>query len=389
MKKRVGFALKIIICILVILSISGCWNRRELDHLSIIMGVGVDKAVEQDNIAATFQIVKPSEIKSMSKEAGGSGSKAYFNLKSNGTNLLSATRQATHEASRKLYWQHNQVVIFGMELAKAGLQKQLDLLFRDHESRLDVLVLVSKGTANEVLEITPAQGKIPAINIAQVIKGQGATSETPAIKLDQFLARLSSKTTAPIAPLVEVVSEDGKKATLIAGTAVFKQDKLVGQLDKTQTRGLLWVIDEVQSGVIEVGCDDSNDKVALEIVHANGKVVPEIRDGKIKIKVKIQETGNIGAQQCADNLIKVPTFESLKKKQAFVIESEIRAALDRARQMNTDIFGFGDAIHQHYPREWDDLKERWDEVFPVLDVEIMVETSIRGSGQATKPVWSQ
>ena len=48
----------------------GCWSRRELDTLSIISAIGIDKSEEDGKLSVTFQIIKPSALKgSSSSEA--------------------------------------------------------------------------------------------------------------------------------------------------------------------------------------------------------------------------------------------------------------------------------------------------------------------------------
>lgn len=148
MKKHIGLLFKILICIFMILSTTGCWNRRELDTLGIVMGIGIDKTKEPGKVQLTAQIVKPGEIKAPKKEGGGSGSdKAYWNIKSTGDTVFSAVRGFTHESSRKLFFPHNQVMIFSRDIAEEGVQKYVDFFVRDPEIRFTVWVLVSKGTA--------------------------------------------------------------------------------------------------------------------------------------------------------------------------------------------------------------------------------------------------
>ncbi len=223
------------------------------------------------------------------------------------------------------------------------------------------------------------------MNIAKLVEAQAATSESSVVKLEQFITRLMSKTTAPIAPFIEVSGEGKEKTVLLSGTAVFKQDKLVGQLNKSETRGLLWVIDEIKSGIIDVDCPSGTGKVSLEITRAKSEIKPEIIDNKIYIKIEIKEEGNLGSQSCPENLALPPTIAALEREQSAVIQTEIMAALQKARKLNTDIFGFGDAVHQKYPAEWKDLEERWDEIFPDIEVELSIEAKLRRSGEISSP----
>lgn len=382
MTKPVIQILKIIICIFIILGLTGCWNRRELNTLAIVMGVGFDKTEESEQIQVTAQIAKPSEMKSAkSNDGGGSSANAYWNIKNTGNEVFTTFRGFTHQSNRKLFFPHIEVLIFSRPIAEEGVQKYVDFFLRDHEARLGVWVLVAQDNANEILDVPPRLEKIPATNISQLVDAQRATSESTVVKLYQFANRLMSKTTAPIAPLIEISGQGKDQTLVVSGTAVFKQDKLVGQLNKRETRGLLWVIDEVKSGIIDVECKDGSGKVSLEIIRAKSKIKPEISNDKIRMKINIEEEGNIGSQSCLENMELPPEIEALEQEKAAVIESEILAALTKAKKLNADIFGFGELIHKKHPRQWKELENRWDEIFPDIEVEVKVDAKLRRAGR--------
>lgn len=386
MKKHIGILTKIIICILLIASLSGCWNRRELDTLAIVMGVGIDKPQEPGKVQITAQVVKPGEIKSPKKEGGGgSGAEAFWNIVGTGDTVFSTIRDLTNKSSRKLFFPHNQVMILGRNIAEEGVQKYTDFLTRDPETRPNVWVLVSQGTANEILGVKSELEKVPANNIAKLVEGQAAaTSQSIAVKLRDFVDRLTSKTTAPIAPFIEISVEGDKKSVAISGTAVFKKDKLAGKMDKIEGRGLLWVLGEVKSGIIEIK-SPSNDRISLEIIRASGKMVPEIKNSRISMKITINEEGNIGEETGTENLSLPAVIASLEKEKSEVIRSEIMAAVKKAQELDADVFGFGDAVHQKYPKQWKELESKWDEIFPDIEVEVNVEAKLRLMGKTNRP----
>ena len=377
----------LIICLILIVGTTGCWNRRELNSLAIAMGVGIDKLGGEDvknKLRLTVQIVKTSEIKI--SEKGGTSAEAYWNATETGESMFEVIRGFTHQSSRKIYWPHNKVIIFGRSLAEAGIREHIDFFIRDQETRLGVWILVADDQASDIFDIKPGLERIPAIGLANVLNAQKASSETTAIKLYDFAARLMSKTTAPIAAFVKISGQGSEKSLFVTGTAVFKQDKLVGELNKTETRGLLWVIDKVKSGIIDVESPVSKGKVSLEIIRAKSKITPEIIEDKVHIKVDITEDGNIGSQSCVDDLETPKIIEELERIKNAAIESEVRAALSKAQKLNADIFGFGDVVHQKFPKEWKELESRWDEIFPDLEVEVTVEGKIRRSGSSNKAV---
>ncbi|MFZ5944672.1 MAG: Ger(x)C family spore germination C-terminal domain-containing protein [Bacillota bacterium] len=142
-----------------------------------------------------------------------------------------------------------------------------------------------------------------------------------------------SKTTAPVASLVEVSGEGQEKTARLEGTAVFKQDKLVGFLNKEETRGLLWVLGQIKSGIIAVESPGGNGKVSLEIIRASSKITPEIKDNELSITVEIKEEGNLGDQMGTGDLTKAAAWNSLEKRQVAAIRNEIMAALKRPRNL--------------------------------------------------------
>ncbi|MFZ5753253.1 MAG: Ger(x)C family spore germination protein [Bacillota bacterium] len=380
---------KILVLLLIILIIGGCWNRRELNTLAIVSGLALDKAEEPGKIRITAQIIKPGEMKvpqaGGGSGGGGDGQKPYWNVSATGDTIFDTIRAITHQSSRKLFFPHNEIVIFSQDVAKEGVQEYLDFLDRDPEPRRLIWILVTKGTASEILETKAELEKVPAISISHLIEARAATSEASAVKMHEFLTRLMSKTTAPVASLIEVSGQGKEKTAILTGTAVFKRDKLVGYLDKTETRGLLWVINEIKSGIIVVECPGGKGKASLEIIRARSKIIPEIKDNKIHITVKVDEEGNLGSQMCSEDLTSLSAWMNLERKQAAAIRSEVKAALKKAQELNTDIFGFGEAVHRKYPKLWKDIEDHWDDFFPDIEVTVIVNAKLRKSGITTKP----
>lgn len=377
MKKYKGLVL-VIICILIVMCLSGCWNRREMITFSILMGIGVDKAEEQDKLQLTAQVVKASELK---RDGGGGGeeAEAHLNVRTTGDTVFDTLRNFTKENVRKIYLSHSQVLIFGEDIAVQGVQKYTDFFVRDHEPRLRLSVLVARGRAEDILDVKSKLEKIPAVGISSLLDAQSSTSEAMEVTLKDFICCLMSNTKSPTAPLIERVGEGDEETLRIAGMAIFKKDKYIGELIGEEARGLLWVLGEVKSGIINIYCPDEETKMGLEIIQASSKVTPEIKGDKVSIKVEIKEEGHIGDQECLTEM--TPSIISeIEQKKAEAIRDEVIAALEKAQELNSDIFGFGEAVHRKFPKEWKEMESKWDYIFPELEVDIKVETKVRRSG---------
>lgn len=383
--KRLNKFRLLVLALALISFIGGCWNYRDLNQLAIVSGVGIDLAPEPDKVLLTIQVIKPGEVK------GGGGGKAQGGqpqpvliIESTGSTDFEAVRNAITKFSRRLYWPHNQIVVIGKEAATKGVRRYLDFFIRDAEPRPTVWVLATPGKAGDLIKASGKMEKIPALEIAKQLQAQSFTSKAGSFTIHDFANRLLSKTTAPLA--TEIRLNKDKNEFELAGTAIFKRDKLVDFIGKKETRGLLWVINKVQGGIIVINAPGNKGKVGLELLRSSSKIKAEVKGETILIKVKVNVQSILGDQTSELDLSKPETLKSLARRETAVVRNEINAALLKAKELKLDIFGFGEAVHRADPTAWKRLEPRWDEVFSDLKVDLIVKANIGIVGLIDKPV---
>ncbi|MBA5850221.1 Ger(x)C family spore germination protein [Clostridium sp. cel8] len=391
MKRKLSILIKIIVCIFISLNMTSCWSSKELNKLAIVRSVGIDKAIYPNPIKLTVQIAKVLDLKSSAKSTNqqNTTTAGYFNLEEDGTTISGILQKFSRKLNRELFFSHNQLIIFGKDVAESGIQKHIDFFMRNRESRLLVWILISKQPASEILSIQPELGLIPGDNISELVTNQKKASQIAAINLKEFSSRLMSETTSAIAPIIEEKIDNNKKVSYLSETAVFKKDKMIGTLDKNETTGLLWAIDKMHSGIISInlkGCDDTAD---IKVLRCKSKIIPYIRDNQPAIKININQEGDLQEQTCYKDLANPNSFSMLQEEESKIIKDQILSALNKAKDLDADVFGFGDAIHKHYPNRWKSIKKNWDEVFKHIHVEINVDSKLRRSGKITKPIASE
>ncbi|NCB50449.1 MAG: Ger(x)C family spore germination protein [Clostridia bacterium] len=379
-------AIKQIICMVLIICLSGCWNSNELDTLGIVLGIGIDlPRAESDKVLVTAQMVKVGEI---SKVGGGGGSqeKKFWNVDSTGETVFQAIREITSKSSRKLFHPHTEVLIFGRSAAEDGVRTKIDYFFRNHEARNKVFVAVSDTTAVDILNTESELEAVPATELMALIDNYVAvTSQTRATRISDFVNCFLSETTSPVAPIISVEQKGESKTLKISGTAVFKDDKMVGALNKPEGRGLMWVLGEVKSGII-VGEDSGGGLESVEIIRSKTKMTPVLKDGEIVIRIEIAEEGNVCEETGTANLSDLSEIAYLENSVEEVIKNEVVSAVTKAKELEADIFGFGDAIKAKYSKQWESMKENWDEMYQSLEIELTVDAKIRLLGKITKPM---
>lgn len=388
-----GQHLKIYVVILLIIIpifLSGCWDSHELNTLSIVAGLGWDIDPDTGADTLTYQSIVPSQIKSSSGTGGVGEQKGTNALRtiqldhSTGSSPYEALNRYTQHGSRIPFYKHTQVFVFGKDGAKQGIYPFLDTIARNPAGRPDVLMVVSEKKASDILGIQDGMESIQAVGMAAEIKLSATFSKYPAVTYLEFATRLMSKTTAPIAPMIGIFEETGPEGEKIqkiriTGTAVFKGDKMIGEMNERESSGLLWGINKIKKGFVMIP------EASLEIVRAKAKVVPELQSDKIEIAIEIDEESNLieykGHRDLTSDILR-----ELEKSLVKEIKSQVMAAVEKSLSLEADVFGFGDAVHRKYKNEWKDLQPIWDEIYPNIEVVVKVKAHVNNIGDINKAI---
>jgi Ger(x)C family germination protein len=164
--------------------------------------------------------------------------------------------------------------------------------------------------------------------------------------------------------------------------AVFKKDKMVGTLNQSETRGYLCVSNLIKDGVIDIDAD--NGKACLEFLKTKCKTNVEISDeGKLKVNLTVTQDSTIGELDGFEGLEMEDIINKLETEGAEAIKNEINASIDHAKKLNADYFGFNEAFEKKYGNKWKEYKDKWDRLFPELEINVNVKVTIKGSGRIT------
>lgn len=370
---------KIIIFILLfcLLNITSCSrNIVQLENLGLVFGTGLDKVDGDHEIHLTAQVIEmPEENKNMEKKSGQS---SCITIQSTGETVFEAIRNATDKCFRPLYFSHSKLILISSELAKEGVQDYLDIFFRNTQPRPNTWIVICEDKASKVLD------EVPGLFIDQLIKTKKERATISVQNMHDFMSRIVSKTTAPITGMIRL-KEEGERIDIdFMGTAVFEDDKLIGMLDKKETRGLLWVLDEIESNLVVVDSADEMGKIGVEILSLKSKIKPKMKNNEFSIEVEITTTGRIAELVGKEDITEVKTFKALQDRMAETIEEEILLCLKKSKSLKADTFGFGDEINKKYHKEFKKVEGEWKEIFANLEVDIKVNAKILGIGTILK-----
>lgn len=369
---------------------TGCWNRREFNELSLVVGIAIDKT-DDNQFLVTVQIVDPGEI----AFKGGGGRTPVTTYTQKGKTLFETVRRMTTIAPRKLYFSHLQMVILSEKIAKDGINHALEFFTRDPEFRKDFYIAIARDIkATEIMKNLTSIEKIPSNKLhSSLDASEKAWAPTVATRMDELLLQLTSDGNNPVLTGITIrgskVNHGHSMKNLetisniarlqYQGIAVFNKDKLVGWLNEKQSKGYNYINDNITNTVGAVPCSKNEDLV-VEYIRSHTDVKGKIENGKPKIEINIKTEGNIAEVACGVDLTNLKAIRKLEEATEKVNLDIVKSALKKAKELGVDIFGFGEAIHRADPKSWGSLKKNWNQEFVNMPVSVTSDFKFRRTG---------
>ncbi|HWQ50551.1 MAG TPA: Ger(x)C family spore germination protein [Terriglobales bacterium] len=361
-------------------ALSGCWDSKEIEEQFILTAVSIDTSDIPGKIRVTAQVADIKQGEFGSGEAGQSAADSVIVMAATGDTLMGSLSQIDRNSSHKLLFHHNQIRLFGIDLARQGIDKHLDMILRDQKARLEVPLAVVDGRAEEILTAKFSEMPISGVLLGSLFQDRAGISVEYRVRLIDYLNRRLDDAAAPVIPIVKAEGDEGEQEIRVVGMAVFDGGAMIGRLSIDETLGYVFTFGNVKRCNMEV--IDISDRAGLHISTLSCKRKIALRkDGGIQVTLKINADADLGEVYGFKNM-KPP---ELLKRLEVLAQEEIKAKIERtfsaAKALDSDIFGFCTMVYKKYPKEWAEMKDRWDEIFEDIDLKVEVRVNIPETGQ--------
>lgn len=379
----------LLVSLFILLLLPGCWDHRELNELGVVSALGLDLN-ERGKMQITVQVINPQAYITKGQE----GKTQTRILTSEGETFFDAVRDLMTKSGDRLFYPHNQVIVIGEDLARAGVRPILDFLERDPEIRLFTWVLLTKGKAEEVVRAPSDESLISAMHVMLLVDDYDSASKGIPRNILEFATMVYSEGIEPVLGKIEFYEEKGNPTYQLIGGGAFKGDKLIDWLDAGEARGYLWVHNDVKGGIITAytkegaenpaqadGSSGLGERISFEIIRTKSRVKPVLEGEKLSFVIDLDVTCNLGERTDNKETITKEDFKELEKILSQAVIGEVQGIVDKAqKELRSDILGFGLTTKRKYPDYWNQHKEQWEEMFPELEVEILVKAVVDGNG---------
>lgn len=416
MIKFIKYLVVIIIVLFITIPFAGSYSVQSIDDLAYLVALGIDMG-KNNNYTITFQFTKPTA----SGESAGSQTAPTITNSIDASSLDSAINLMNTYVSKEINLSHCKVIVISEEIASDGIASLLYSLMNKTQIRPNCNIIVSKSTAKDFIKnVQPSLENLIA-KFYEISPTSGEyTGYTGDIKLGDFFNHYSCITCQPVAMLGFIdykdatspnnfSSEDNNNnsgdgsssggsngggsgsgeqssqttgSSEVMGLAVFKEDKLVGELSPEETLYHLLIQNKLESCHISIPRSEAQEtpidlyvynrkKPKMELELVNGTPFIHL-DMNLEAKVLSADATSSNISEAALKEYEVSANQYIKKK----IEHYLYRT---STELQSDIDGFG----RHTLSKFSTLKEfkdyNWLENYKNTFFDVKVTTNVQSA----------
>ena len=398
----------LILCILIFIltSLSGCYDARGIEDLAYVTALGID--INDNNVLSlTFQISIPGT----SSESGSSQSSKTENTTVQCSSIDSGISLVNSYISKQINLSHCKVIVFSEKIASKGLNQYIDTLSNNVEIRPDCNIIISRCTAKDFIEnATPSIETLTARYYEVALKSSEYTGYTTSTELATFVNDIKNSFTQAVTILggintgnTELTEEpyvgidgsykanespiDDVSNVETFGTAVFRDDKLVGELTGLETICFLLIYDKIEICTISIPSPfKPNSEIDLSIRKSKQPSINvDLVNGTPYIRVDLfLEAHGLTLNESVD-YTSINDVGMLEDSAEQYLKIQITDFLYKtSKEYDSDICGFGKYVLSKYLtwKDWEDSK--WTDNYKNSFFNVNVNVSVISGSEFDK-----
>ncbi|MDD5016874.1 MAG: Ger(x)C family spore germination protein [Eubacteriales bacterium] len=379
--------LALFLILFAMLILHGCFfpEKHPIEDLQNILIAGIDR--DGEDIVLTIVVDTINQSNSGENQIG---AELYV---ATGKTVFEAKRSLHEYTEKRIVWYHLKYIIIGEEAAEQGIDPYLSFFCENNENRFSHRLIVAQGiTAKDLVQQICSQEGGVSENIDSLFTETARTGKSSEITLLDYAITRERPWESLYIPVITLIdnpvaqksddtqgqdgesSHEHKVLLQLDGYALFDEDLLTCFLDGDSTRGINFVINELDSTGIVVQ-DDKGQNVSLEIIESKVSIKPDFDEplsAAIEVVVKSNMVEYTENQDVGEEYI---TY--LEQRQDAYIQNEIEQALTVIQQKKLDVIGMGDAFYHENVFKWNNIKEDWQNIFADLKITVKVTSDIK------------
>lgn len=384
------------VCVLVLtFPLSGCWDRKEVNELALVMAKGIDQ-IDDHKIRVSVQIAIPSQVGGSQSGSGkGESGKSFFVVSATGRTVREADEHIQRKLPRRLYLPHLRVILIGDRMARSGLEQVLDHFGRNPPNRLRSAILVAKDSdALPLLQTTYPLESLSGEAVRKLERQLTGTNTT----LMNMLQQASAEGRDSYASAVSLISDDSQgsetsqenKEFAFNSTAIFHNLKLVGYLDAQQTVALQWLNGRLKYTTLTMQVPNTKGNISIDLSHSRRRAQILCQGKNIIAQYELSGAAMLTENNTgldADNPKVTQKFQATVNR--YVAQTVTQCLSVVNQKMDADSAGIGQMVYRQHPYMWQEIKDKWEDQLPKVRIVVKPNVKLIEGGKSGAPIYGK
>lgn len=360
--------------ILILILLTGCWDQIFVEKTGYSLMIGIEMTdlnkISVTSVMPVIGIENKNKVQVISV--------ACDNIRDSRALSQRLTNQGV--AGGKM-----QELIFSDKLAKKGIHDLLEVFERDPSNPVLAYVVVVDGSPKELIDKTSNLENRPIlpVYVHDLLEQNIKQSQLPEERIYNYDIDYFEDGIDPVTPLIKLEGDN----IVAEGSALFANDKMVGNIDTRQTELLNIMMGEFKPAgyTFKDAAFSSNDTsesprsgLNMSIKKATPQIDISIENKIPVINVTLSLSGDVSGYKW-DDLDEDSEQSKIEETMTKEINIESNDLIKYMQLVGSDPVGFGNMVRVKYNSYWKSIK--WDEIYKEAKIQVKADVTYEQNGE--------
>ena len=365
---KINKIFKILIIFLIPLTLTGCFNYRDINKVTFATSMIFDTD-DLGQVIVYLDCIKPYRS---TNESSDKGRRLIF--KGVGKTTEDALGKIDNFSSAKLNYSQVKAYIFTEQAAKEGIKKYLDLINNYGEMQIKPSAFIYYGDVEELLKATSGDDEFLGMYLNDIMNKKPFNSLSLQANINYYLSNRLMGDNTLLLPAVNLKKDVLDKKVQINGSGILKDNVLVDRLEQEDTLLYELMMGSVYEGTFEIGNPNTDTGfISLDVLSSSEDSMLRFDNNRFTLVKNIEVDLEISDIQ-GEAIVDSEFINYIKVNEEAYINSYITQLFNKYKEKGIDIFNVYRMKEIHYG------KEEINDPLSICDLEINTKVNINGTG---------
>lgn len=367
---------KVAIAILVLLLLTGCWDRMPLRNINMVDITGLDMDEKSGDFVLDFVVT------TLKKAGQGQGEPISEITELKGPSIVEAVGKGEYIDQGRFLAINTRMYLMGERLASQDSYKEIDFVLHAPYTSINAPIVVFEGDISKLLKQQTGTKKPLTKKLNDFIK----SLETNGVMYNVSIMNFVLSHLDPLEDVALPLLRKYESRLELSGALLFHQGTSTGvklsqeqiqmmMMLKGKTKGRQRITGHLPGSVVGKSKDID---YGFSVRNVNSKIIVSPESGElpsISMRVRLQINAfELGKEE---HSLKAAYVNEMEKELNKHLEEKAAETIDLLQKANCDVLGIGKQIKAYHPSLWKNLD--WRQDYPRLSIQPKFDVKILNS----------